>query len=145
MSSELTVWLGGVAMLTVAACGAAQTNASKVELPAEVGELPKGLEDEYHVFAVNCSKCHGIERALTSPVNDRGHWERYVGRMMRTPGSGISAQEAPSILAFLFWYSDKRSGQASSSNDNVAPVPAQAPTLLPEPTSSDTLQGEGSP
>ncbi|HEX5657846.1 MAG TPA: hypothetical protein VFX59_11655 [Polyangiales bacterium] len=127
MPSELTIWFGGMALLT-ASCGAAQTSASKVELPAEVGELPSELEHDYRVFANNCSKCHGLERPLSAPVTDHGHWERYVARMMRTPGSGISASEAPAILAFLFWYTDKRSGKQAE-NDVVAPP---ANVTLPE-------------
>ncbi|MET0284127.1 MAG: hypothetical protein ABW352_06645 [Polyangiales bacterium] len=144
MSTELTLWFGGIALLTTA-CGGAQVNASKVELPAEVGELPADLEDDYRVFATNCSKCHGLERPLTAPVTDHGHWERYVARMMRTPGSGISAAEAPNILAFLFWYTDKRAGR---SNENPEPAPAvieqpAAPAPQPEPAPAVAPQGEG--
>jgi hypothetical protein len=147
MSTELTLWFGGIALLTIS-CGAAQSNASKVELPAEVGNLPAELEDDYRVFAANCSKCHGLERPLTAPVTDHGHWERYVARMMRTPGSGISASEAPSILAFLFWYTDKRSGRTPAATDNAAPAPAAAelpaePAPPPEPTPAVVPQGEG--
>jgi hypothetical protein len=142
MSREFTLWFGGIALLT-ASCGAAQSNASTVELPAEVGELPKDLEDDYRVFANNCSKCHGLERPLSAPVTDHGHWERYVARMMRTPGSGISAGEAPAILAFLFWYTDKRAGRPTNEDLGAAPanvtlpaadVPAQPaePTVAPQ-------------
>lgn len=137
MNSEFTVWFGGIAILTSAACGAAQTTASKVELPAEVGALPPDLEDDYRVFATNCSKCHGLERPFSAPVTDHGHWERYVGRMMRTPGSGISAQEAPSILAFLFWYTDKKNARHSDTSQ-----PAAAPA---EPTPIIAPEGEGTP
>jgi hypothetical protein len=126
MSSDFTFWFGGIALLT-ASCGAAQTNASKVELPAEVGELPPELEDDYRMFATNCSKCHGLERPLSAPVSDRGHWERYVSRMMRTPGSGISSREAPGILAFLYWYTDKKAGRQSEPD----PVPEPAHVTLP--------------
>jgi cytochrome c5 len=156
MSTELTIWLGGIALLTsAAACGAAQTNASKVELPAEVGELPSNLEDAYRVFATNCSKCHGLERALSAPVTDRGHWERYVARMMRTPSSGISAQEAPGILAFLFWYTDKKNGRlpAKATATPAVSAPAEAPVPdaptpevpAPEQTTTVAPQGEGAP
>jgi mono/diheme cytochrome c family protein len=147
MSSELTIWFGGMVLLSVA-CGAAQTNASKVDLPAEVGELPANLEDDYRVFAINCSKCHGLERPLAAPVTDRGHWERYVTRMMRTPGSGISAQEAPNILAFLYWYTDKRSGKHSGPQATAPIVEApvdNAPAQAAEPTPAIAPQGEGAP
>ena len=138
MPSEFAIGFVGIAMLT-GACGAAQSSASKVELPAEVGELPSELEDDYRVFANNCSKCHGLERPLSAPVSDHAHWERYVARMMRTPGSGISSGEAPAILAFLFWYTDKRNGRPT--NDDPAPAPAHvtlpaadAPAQPAEPT-----------
>lgn len=148
MFSELSMWFGGIVLLTGTACGAAQSNASKVELPAEVGELPADLEDDYRVFAINCSKCHGLERGLTAPVTDHGHWQRYVARMMRTPSSGISAREAPSILAFLFWYTDKRTGKTND-NASLAPevsapeIPQEAPAAAPSPAVAP--QGEGAP
>jgi hypothetical protein len=143
MSRDFTLWFGGVALIAGTACGAAQSNASTVELPSDIGELPKGMEDQYGVFAANCSKCHGLERPLTAPVTDHKHWERYVAKMMRTPGSGISAQEAPAILAFLFWYTDKRTGRLPDNQNappafaepelgaSVAPAPAPAPDVQP--------------
>jgi hypothetical protein len=150
-------WFGALALLTSVACGGSQQGSNKVELPSEVGELPADLEDDFRMFAINCSKCHGLERPLTAPVTDHKHWERYVAKMMRTPGSGISAQEAPQILAFLFWYTDRRSGRikdeapgeaveqpaqvvlpASSASPAVpAPQPAMEPAAAP--------QGEGTP
>ncbi len=143
MYSEFTLWFGGMAILSGAAgCGTAQMSASHVELPAEVGELPAELEDDYRVFANNCSKCHGLERPLSAPVTDHGHWQRYVARMMRTPGSGISASEAPAILAFLFWYTDKKTGRHNeNTTDDRSAVPVES-TPVEAPAA---LEGEGAP
>jgi len=155
MSSEFVIWFGGVALIAGSACGAAQSNASTVELPSDIGELPKELEDDYRVFASNCSKCHGLERPLNAPVTDHKHWERYVAKMMRTPSSGISAAEAPAILAFLFWYTDKRAGRQPD-NQNAASVvsapelsapelPAPIPVEAPAPAPVVAPQGENTP
>lgn len=150
MSSELAMWIGGVVLLT-ASCGAAQVNSSTVELPAEVGELPPQLEAAYRVFAINCSKCHGLERPLTAPVSDHGHWERYVARMMRTPSSGISATEGPIILSFLFWYTDKKNGRPTQYDlpesapivEAAEPAAPQAPAV--ESSEAADSQQEASP
>lgn len=122
MSNDLfSGWFGALALLAGTACGSTQTS-SKVEMGSEVGDLPADLEDDYRVFAANCSKCHGLERPLTAPVTDHKHWERYVAKMMRTPGSGISTNEAPQILAFLFWYTDRRAGRSNGPEPTVDPI-----------------------
>src|SRR6476620_5536733 len=62
--------------------------------------IPAELKVDFECFAVNCSKCHQLSRALNAHITSVEHWNRYVARMARTPGSGISPKEAPSILRF---------------------------------------------
>jgi hypothetical protein len=70
--------------------------------------LPKERLADFREFANNCSKCHGLERALNAHVTSTKHWDLYVARMMRTPGSGISPREAPGILSFLHYHTERR-------------------------------------
>lgn len=70
--------------------------------------VPAELKLDFECFAVNCSKCHQLSRALSAHITSVEHWNRYVARMARTPGSGISPKEAPSILRFLHWHTQVR-------------------------------------
>jgi mono/diheme cytochrome c family protein len=88
-------------LLLLAGCGA--TSLGEVE-----ATLPQERRSDYRVFATNCSKCHGLERALNAHVTSNQHWDLYVARMARTPGSGISPREAPAILSFLHYYTEQK-------------------------------------
>lgn len=138
------------------ACGGAQVT-PRTSFHADVGHVPPDMQSDYESFAVNCSKCHQLERALAAPVTDTAHWDIYVAKMMRTAGSAIHPDEAPHILRFLYWYTERKGGRRSKqSEQKVAPPPAAAP---PEPVSKvprevtapesagDTSQteGEGTP
>ena len=59
----------------------------------------------YRVFAVRCSRCHTLARPLNARIDDPQHWIRYVARMRRQPGSGISRADTAPILRFLHYYS----------------------------------------
>lgn len=106
-------------------------SANKSSTSAQVGELPEAMQGDYDVFASNCSKCHDLERALTAPVTDHRHWDRYVAKMMRTPSSGISAPEAPHILRFLYWYTDHKQG-IGDGDKATAESPALEPAMTPQ-------------
>jgi hypothetical protein len=70
--------------------------------------VPSELAGDFECFAVHCSKCHSLSRPLNAPITSVEHWDRYVARMARTPGSGISHKDAPSILRFLHWHTEER-------------------------------------
>jgi hypothetical protein len=133
MSSEARHLVVGTLVLLSGACGAAQTTTASADLAPEIGALPKQLDEEYRQFANNCSKCHGIERALNAPVTDRRHWELYVAKMKRTPGSGISDREAPPILAFLYWYADRKAGRPTEYDSPTEPAVPVGVEAKPEP------------
>lgn len=142
-----------------ASCSASQSP-PRPSLRYGIGEIPPELVGDYQVFATNCSKCHDIERAFAAPVTDNHHWELYVQKMMRTPGSGISRREAPHILRFLFWYTDRKAGRVaaysapSSEARPATPAPVEAPVPV-EPVKEEKVtepaavrnetEGEGAP
>jgi mono/diheme cytochrome c family protein len=70
----------------------------------DASQLPADVRADYQLFARRCSKCHSLARALNSGVSDDAAWERYVTRMRRQPGSGISRDDATQILRFLHYY-----------------------------------------
>jgi hypothetical protein len=72
-----------------------------------VAELPREQEEPYALFADRCSKCHALSRALDAGYKDNVFWVRYVTRMRRQPGSGISEADEKPILAFLNYYSEQ--------------------------------------
>lgn len=153
--------LAAAVMLSTACSGSQST--PRASLRADVGEIPPDIQYAYDSFATNCNKCHGLERALAAPVTENRHWDIYVAKMMRTAGSAINPQEAPHILKFLYWYTDRKTGRVSaepaqsiqeatppppsgsgappSKEENRGPAPASAPT---QPVTTET-EGESTP
>ena len=78
---------------------------------AEVAELPPRVAEAYGLFAQKCSRCHTLARPLTASIDDDAHWERYVGRMRRQAGSGISPADGTEILVFLKYYTEQQRAQ----------------------------------
>src|SRR4030095_17092666 len=76
----------------------------------DVSSYPLEIQQSYKVFAVYCSQCHSLARPLNAQIDSNRHWDYYLARMMRMPGSGISAREAPTILKFLYFYSENVRG-----------------------------------
>lgn len=74
----------------------------------DVSKYPADMQAGYKLFATRCSKCHTIARAINSEFVLEDEWERYVKRMMRKPGSGISANDGKIIYEFLAFDSKTR-------------------------------------
>jgi cytochrome c5 len=74
----------------------------------DVSTYPAAMKAGYKLFATRCSKCHTIARAINSEFVLEDEWERYVKRMMRKPGSGISANDGKTIYEFLAFDSKTR-------------------------------------
>ena len=74
----------------------------------EVAKLPPPIASAYRLFAQKCSRCHTLARPLSADIEDASHWGRYVERMRRQRGSGISPADAAKILTFLEYYSTRR-------------------------------------
>ena len=79
------------------------------------------LRANYQVFAVRCSKCHSLARPLNSGITDDNHWDQYVARMRRQPGSGINQVDAVAILRFLHALAAAERERMRARND-VAPL-----------------------
>jgi hypothetical protein len=117
-------------------------------------EIPAQLRADYTSFVENCSKCHGLERALTAHVTDTRHWDLYVARMMRTAGSAISESERPKILRFLYWFTERKVrlanegseaakeslAPASEGSGAQQPAPAAAPAAPSDPVEQNVEQ-----
>jgi hypothetical protein len=71
----------------------------------DVNQLPEEVRPDYTLFSHRCSRCHPLARALNSGIDQDAVWARYVARMRRQPGSGISREDASQILRFLHYYS----------------------------------------
>jgi hypothetical protein len=67
-------------------------------------KLPDDVRADYQLFARRCSKCHSLARPLTAGIKDDDQWVKYVNRMRRQPGSGISLDDQEHILRFLRYY-----------------------------------------
>lgn len=94
-------------------------------------KIPDNVRADYEVFAVKCSKCHGLSRPLQSGITDDEQWKMYVRRMRRQQGSGISPEDEKVVLRFLHWYSvDLRQKQAERRGE-APPPPSQSPPPAP--------------
>jgi hypothetical protein len=95
--------------------------------------VPAEVESEYQLFAVRCSKCHSLSRALDGGKKDDDYWKVYVTRMRRQPQSGISPEEEAPILRFLHYYSARRGegagdGGMVDAGEGGTQAAAQTPT-----------------
>ncbi len=73
-----------------------------------VAGYPKEVAQSYALFARKCSRCHTLARPLAASIQDPEHWEIYVARMRRHPGSGISVADAEEIMVFLRHYTREK-------------------------------------
>ena len=74
----------------------------------DVSKYPQGIKDNYEIFSQKCTQCHKLSRPINCDYALPDEWSRYVKRMMRKPGSGISTSEAKSIFEFLVYDSSVR-------------------------------------
>jgi hypothetical protein len=86
----------------------------------ETSSLPNEVQGDYEVFAQRCSKCHSLGRPLNSGITDDAWWNRYVTRMRRMPGSGISHEDEAPILRFLHWYSTEQTNKKPAGSASVS-------------------------
>ena len=74
----------------------------------DVSKYPQVIKDNYEIFSQKCTQCHKLSRPVNCDYALPDEWSRYVKRMMRKPGSGISTAEAKSIYEFLVYDSSVR-------------------------------------
>ncbi len=87
--------------------------------PISVASLPVEQRENYDAFRVRCSKCHTLAKPMNVRLPADG-WKRYVGKMARRPGSGISEQTGTRIVDFLVYKDSHDLAAASGTSAAVA-------------------------
>jgi len=124
-------------MLLVFAVAGTASCGSRTE-GLDTSKIPDELRTDYQVFSTKCSKCHSLARPLTANISDYDQWVRYVNRMRRQPGSGISYDDQAHILRFLKWYAAdlRQKAEEKRNPSKTAPSASIPPPVvghIPEP------------
>ncbi len=85
--------------------------ADKGDESIDVSSYPELMQKNYDVFFKKCSKCHTLARPINTDFTLE-KWERYVKRMMRKPGSGITKSTGKKIYEFLEYYLEAKENKA---------------------------------
>lgn len=114
-------WLFAATALALVWAGAARAEdeldaATKARVEAfekgpatiNISKYPEALKENYELFSQKCTQCHKLSRPVNCDYALPDEWSRYVKRMMRKPGSGISTGEAKKIYEFLVYDSSVR-------------------------------------
>ena len=89
----------------------------------DVSKYPDGIKENYEVFSTKCSQCHKLSRPINSDYAMPEEWSRYIKRMMRKPGSGISTGDGKKIFDFLAYDSSVR--KKKMLDEKLAKAPAE--------------------
>ena len=73
----------------------------------DVSTYPPEMQENYKLFERKCSRCHTLARPINSEFTGET-WRRYVYKMMRKPGSGLTPKTAEPIIQFLIYDSEVR-------------------------------------
>lgn len=68
----------------------------------DVSSYPPKMQEYYQLFANKCSRCHTLARPINSEFAE-DEWKKYVHRMMKKPGSGLTLKTAGEITEFLIY------------------------------------------
>lgn len=111
--SRLVVWitvlivLGLMVAIVVGMLSIPQ--ATPKTYPADKGQnyvdasgYPPKMREYYELFANKCSRCHTLARPINSSFTE-DEWRKYVRKMMRKPGSGLTPKTAGQITEFLIY------------------------------------------
>lgn len=83
----------------------------------DVSSYPTEMQAGYELFASRCTSCHTLARPINSDYALPDEWSRYVKRMMRKPGSGISPKDGKVIYEFLVYDSSIRKKELVSEKE----------------------------
>jgi ferredoxin-NADP reductase len=72
----------------------------QVSIPARATPITIDLNQASDLMQKRCSKCHNLDRVVGARKDAQG-WATTVDRMRALPGSGISEEEAQTILSYL--------------------------------------------
>ena len=73
----------------------------------DVAAYPSEMQENYRLFEQKCSRCHTLARPINSEFAGE-EWRKYVYKMMRKPGSGLTPNTAEPIIQFLIYDSQTR-------------------------------------
>ena len=65
------------------------------------------MQGAYELFTNKCSRCHTVARPINSTFTPE-EWRKYVYKMMRKPGSGLTPRTAEEIIRFLIYDAQHR-------------------------------------
>ncbi|MYB93408.1 hypothetical protein F4054_17950 [Candidatus Poribacteria bacterium] len=68
----------------------------------DVTAYPAKMQEAYELFTNKCSRCHTVARPINSTFMPE-EWRKYVYKMMRKPGSGLTPKTAEEIIRFLIY------------------------------------------
>ena len=107
------VWivvLGGVLLVGIGMIFALRTpQALPKTYPADKGpnfidvsSYSAEMQKTYELFIRKCSRCHTVARPINRTFS-AAEWRKYVYKMMRKPGSGLTPKTAEAIIEFLIY------------------------------------------
>lgn len=73
----------------------------------DVTAYPAKMQEIYELFRNKCSRCHTVARPINSTFTPE-EWRKYVYKMMRKPGSGLTPKTAEKIIEFLIYDAQHR-------------------------------------
>ena len=73
----------------------------------DVTAYPAKMQEAYELFTNKCSRCHTVARPINSTFMPE-EWRKYVYKMMRKPGSGLTPKTAEKIIRFLIYDAQHR-------------------------------------
>ena len=73
----------------------------------DVSNYPQEMQTLYTLFTNKCSRCHTVARPINSTFTPE-EWQKYVQKMMRKPGSGLTPKTAEQITQFLIYDAQHR-------------------------------------
>lgn len=113
--------LAAIAMWAGAACGSTGKEVPARRLMEGMNRQDAAITDACELTARRCTACHDIDRVLDATPSHPDQWERYIDRMRRMRGSGISASDGDVILRCLVYRSF---GERGLREIDGAPAPA---------------------
>ena len=73
----------------------------------DVSTYPPEMQENYKLFEQKCSRCHTLARPINSEFVGEA-WRKYVYKMMRKPGAGLTPKAVEPIIKFLIYDSQTR-------------------------------------
>jgi hypothetical protein len=117
----ISIVLGLMVIITVVLVGMPKSTAKTFQADKgpdfiDISNYPADMQKSYEVFRQKCSRCHTIARPINSDFQGE-EWRKYVYKMMRKPGSGLTPKTADEIIEFLIYDSKARKKEGLGTNE----------------------------